>query len=624
MVRSAAYPRESLDKAVHQELARRPVKGDYVLADEVASLEMPRARQELVRSQNALVERLVTFARSAYSLDLTVDEATSALNGYVDVYGAPIALSGVRSLVHDCNSSKDVDYVVHAFVERIIETDPDGFAYLERVVQGSMLATVLYLPDPGAHQRKFRAVTVYLDTPFLLRAMGHCGSELRSPALELIKLLRDYGARVACFDHTLSETQGVLLGAANAGGRHPKAHRGLTEVGTHFSQTGVTPGDVQVLVGRLVQDLTTMGVSVLDRPPHVVALTVDEKALEDVLREEVNYQRDQPLLHDLNSLAAIHRLRKGRSPSILEHSGAILVTTNVALVRASRKAFRPDVGGVSWPPAILDSDLATLMWLKQPMRAPNLPRNQIVADCYAALRPTPAVWEGYLFEIEKLRSDGSVTQADIDIMRFSPHAQRALMDRTFGQPAAVTPETVAEVLSSARSTLTSPLDAKIHELTARLDETNAQRAASDEEHARLRRVAREAEAKARDLLESDEQQFARVVATADRGAVKVGLWGFWILFGGVLVLSGVGVGALLRWHGPLWLRAVAIGAALLAAAAGVAIGADDLRSARWSFTDLYARRRRKRALRRLGYTGSSAWPLPSLCRPGIDGTAATD
>jgi hypothetical protein len=56
-------------------------------------------------------------------------------------------------------------------------------------------------------------------------------------------------------------------------------------------------------------------------------------------------------------------------------------------VRAARRFFAAGYDGFTWPLAVLDHDLATLAWLKRPLQAPDLPRKQIIADCYAALRP---------------------------------------------------------------------------------------------------------------------------------------------------------------------------------------------------------------------------------------------
>jgi hypothetical protein len=85
-------------------------------------------------------------------------------------------------------------YIVSAFIADLVERDPQGFEYLETVVKGSMLASSLYLGDLGAGNQRFQQVTVHLDTPFLLDALGYAGKEIAQAALELLDLVRELGA----------------------------------------------------------------------------------------------------------------------------------------------------------------------------------------------------------------------------------------------------------------------------------------------------------------------------------------------------------------------------------------------------------------------------------------------
>ncbi|MHB8219681.1 MAG: tudor domain-containing protein [Acidimicrobiales bacterium] len=101
-------------------------------------------------------------------------------------------------------------------------------------------------------------------------------------------------------------------------------------------------------------------------------------------------------------------------------------------MKASHEFFRMEEADHVWPHAMLDTNLATLVWLKQPHRAPDLPRKQIVADCYAALHPDDKMWNRWLAEIQRIADNGDYGDAALDIMRFSPDAQRALMDVTLG------------------------------------------------------------------------------------------------------------------------------------------------------------------------------------------------
>lgn len=122
-----------------------------------------------------------------------------------------------------------------------------------------MLASVVSLPDLSAVGRKFRDSNAYLDTPFLFRLRGSDGAELQAPAVELV-------------------------------------------------------------IAELESTLSTFGIRIVPAPKHDNHSSVDEHELRDVLDRTVNYRREPTLLHDLDALTAIDRLRDGHRQPILEHS----------------------------------------------------------------------------------------------------------------------------------------------------------------------------------------------------------------------------------------------------------------------------------------------------------------
>lgn len=506
-----------LARAAEQHLVYRRDGLFHPRADRLGEKVLGPMQGELLRCNDALVGQLITFADGRYHRTWSAGEAQAALDEYVSERGAPAVLRGCAADVEfepRVVTEEGSDFIVHAFVENLVQADPASFSYFQTVVEGSMLASVVYLPDVGTVQRKFgRNSTVYLDTPFLLRRMGYLGEELEAPAIELTDLLLAYGARLACFDRTVSEVKGVLSAAAGGWGRSGSRS---SDVSQYLRSRGLRRADIELQVAELPDMLKRLKITVLSTPGYSEALLVDEKSFEDVLRARVRYSFDGTLFHDLHALVAIYRLRHGRAQPILEASSAIFLTTNARLVKASREFFRDDGDRFSWPLAILDSDLATLVWLKQPMKAPELPRKQILADCYAALHPEPPLWNRWLNEIEKTAASGTFSDAQLDIMRFSPDAQRALMDRTLGNPKAIDERTLREVLRDAEARISAPALAALEEERFRREEAEAETGRE--------RAAREAvEQVMADNRAQDQGEIETGHANATREAVKQAL-----------------------------------------------------------------------------------------------------
>lgn len=112
---------------------------------------------------------------------------------------------------------------------------------------------------------------------------------------------------------------------------------------------------------------------------------------------------------------------------------------------------------------IVDHYLTTLVWLKKPMRAPDLPRKRIIADCYAAMNPPPHLWKRYLQEIERLQKKGDISDEDYYLLRYSSEASNALMDTTLGGGQPFTEGTVAEVLESAKAAARADVEAALED-----------------------------------------------------------------------------------------------------------------------------------------------------------------
>jgi len=249
------------------------------------------------------------------------------------------------------------------------------------------------------------------------------------------------------------------LGGIASGLRNPRRRAVLTlsRVEEHFMREGLGPSDIEVFMNTVERDLRTLGINVCPTPQYKEHLGVDEPALEGLLQAEVGYQNQHARQHDLDALTAVWRLRHGQAQRRLETCQAIFVTTNAPLVRAARRFFAAGCDGFTWPLAILDHDLATVAWLKRPLQAPDLPRKQIVADCYAALRPEGRLWARYLEEIEALRQRGELSNDHFVALRYSVDARRALMDATLGDPEAISGTTVQAVLNATLDSIKSPL-----------------------------------------------------------------------------------------------------------------------------------------------------------------------
>jgi hypothetical protein len=181
---------------------------------------------------------------------------------------------------------------------------------------------------------KFTSLDVYFDTPFLLPALGYGEDGLHAQCIDLLELLRELGAGVKCFHHTREEVVGVLEAIAaskRTGGKGPGD-------GSYYSTSKrFSLSEIEEMITEIDTTLGALGIDVVDTPAW--SAKPDEATLEEELKHAIDYQRDRAREKDVQSLAAIARLRKLRRMDKFETARAIFVTRNLALVRVSAEFF---------------------------------------------------------------------------------------------------------------------------------------------------------------------------------------------------------------------------------------------------------------------------------------------
>ena len=451
-----------LGKAARTGLGRREGQLFHVDRSRLRAFDLTTRSTTAQREQSSLVASFKNFVSEQFDRELNDDDALLTLHAYVDKYSMPILSSIVRgtampSEVKQESSSLDLNYICSAFVMSAYRDNPQMFSHIENLVKGSMLSSVVYLSSPGDPRKPFTDTKLYLDTPLLLAALGYHGEEEERSVNETLGLGFSLGARLVTFEETVNETRGILQGCASQ-----ISIRGTGRVEKYFRSMGYRPSDIQLFVSGLEKNIQSRRIQIVARPDHVTKLTVDESVLEATLREFIPTYSQGALMHDLNALTAIHRLRRGGTSYDIESCKAIFVTSNGPLINASRRYFEIEYPN-SFPIAIGNYELTTLLWLKRPLERPDLPEKQIVADCYAALEPGNTLWLRFLEEAERLQKRGAINEDDYFILRYELESRNILMQETLGDAKRLSPDVVEDILERSKNAMSKPILDKLDE-----------------------------------------------------------------------------------------------------------------------------------------------------------------
>jgi hypothetical protein len=421
-------------------------------------------KEEMLAGMDALALAVVGYANDVHGLDWSTGDATDALERLADEFGAELAMAKQRGgLLQTDLGDDEALAVVHGFARRAIELDPANFKYLEDLVQGSMLVNAMYFPDVGHVSSKLKQLRVYLDTTPVLRALGLAAEPVAAATHEMLSLLRnECKVRMFVFPHTLTEVEGVLerlagtLREGTASLAMQEASGRNREVLDLLVGRGTTPGEIEALNAELEARLRALGICPVDTPPHSEKGQVNEERLDTILDEVVGYRSDGAREKDMKSLTAVDRLRGNTRPRDLSQANAVFVTANTGLVQAGRKFFEEEGRNAPVPQAMHEIALTAQLWIRAPHPRPDLPGKLLIADCYAALNPTPELWARWCRHIGRLQESDEISPGQVQILIYHQLAKNILSEVTRGSPEDIGDDTVADVLSRFEADIRRP------------------------------------------------------------------------------------------------------------------------------------------------------------------------
>jgi hypothetical protein len=417
--------------------------------------------------QRSIITRLINYAKTFHTYELSELDAEKSLLSYLHEKIVPIlqtALDG-KPLAIEIHNVPYREYILGNFLIHLEQEDPIGFSQIETITKGQMLASLLFLPDLNKVSQKFSDLTVFLDTKIILRALGLEGAGFQEPCLELISVLQGMGVHTACFKQTFDELHGILDALENSLKTPSDVRTRAFPVMEFALSQRWRASDIHLFKGELELKLKKIRIYVREKPDHSIPLGVNETKFAETIAKYVTGQSEQAQRHDLDCCTSIHRLRSGQAKYEFETCRYIFVTSNGNLVRATSEFFINEYERFTIPLCITDHNLATLAWVKNPKVSAELSKKMIIADSYAAIRPSRDLWKKYLGEINRQREAGAITDDQFQLLRFNLVARNALLETTQGLADAFTEGTIPEVLERVQKNITRDLEGQLQAQT---------------------------------------------------------------------------------------------------------------------------------------------------------------
>ena len=405
----------------------------FIRHSDLPDTGIEQRRAILSQEHNALAKEFIVFAESKGTTIDTTDTALALIFKFVAQDEMELLLEDSPAVLARQldKPGKRESHLTARFLTHVALKDQLLTGYIERLLEGFVLQHTLLLSDVNAVRSRFDNLSVYLDSGVLFGAIGLLGVANRAMSVEVLDLLRRSGARLGVFGVTILEMRRILdLYAAKLTTNEGRRSLRQTPLTRHILTSRMTASDMKQT--SVLLDTTLRGIGVLpsSRPTRTNTFTLDEQDLSERLSAGGRLG-DRPIeprvVHDVDCVAAVLTLRRGRVSPELSRSHAVFVTGSSIVLQTTRR-WCSDQGLAGVPPIVHWNTIANLAWLKRPAHSVTSKVHQLTALCGAALQPDRETWRLFLDHLKKLEHSKELDSDESVAILVSSLTEQLLMD----------------------------------------------------------------------------------------------------------------------------------------------------------------------------------------------------
>ena len=350
------------------------------------------------------------------------DTASNALISYFCEYGIDVIAR--NSL--DIPKSQLWHFRVGEFVQYIFANNALIEKYIIEIAQGGMISSILFKDETYKKRQQFRNTKIYYDTPLLMHILGYSGKAFQDSAMEMTTLLLNQGAELGCFERNIDELEGILDAYATRYNNHTLSKSYNFE---HFITSGVTPRDISEMKAVISSRLRKLKIVVEDFPSYEkYEDNIDWVKFDDHVKTSIHYNDPRRRDNDVQSIAAIYRLRGVRTYKYFETCTALFVTTNKRLSYITRKYFEEEYKHSGKPVIVDDTYLTGLIWSKLNGTSEKLPTLKIMADALASQTIPSEFWNEVVQKVKQYEDENLITHMEYECFVEDLYTKRNIYD----------------------------------------------------------------------------------------------------------------------------------------------------------------------------------------------------
>lgn len=472
--------------------------------DKINQIDISRKSDEVSREQEKVIKALKEYVLQKHSTPIETSVLEEGLICFLKQHDLDLLFAAEnKSVLPKKKFDKKIDFLINEFIVDIFQSEPELFRYILNLTIGHALSSTILYKEFNSYTGKLKNLNIYLDTPFIFNLLGISGELKKQIAEEIVATINKEKANLFILDITKGEIDSNLNDALKLFEKGETNPSKGTLIFKNCLANNITCSDIENIYINLPQLLEKYNITLDDVPDHLEfqKYQIDEEKLYNTIvgsyeeirpsttkvddtnisfikqyenkdkkilkkeKEEAgekHVEKEKPekkksafedeskinntIFRDVKVLSGIYRFRKGNNPKTLKDCKYLFITTNSALAFASRRFEKMEYGNGGLPTCLTDIFLGTLIWLHSPSELKNINEKKIIADCYAALKPSDKLISKYIEEVERLRKEKGISEDHYYLLRTHRAAINILESKTFGDYEEFTTQTVQEIL----------------------------------------------------------------------------------------------------------------------------------------------------------------------------------
>lgn len=427
------------------------------------------------RKYNWLLESFIEFCQTFETpVSVNREEADSLFVNFFKEHDIDIIFAAYYdekvSLLPDEPEIGDSDkiFLLNRYVNSLLKTGGDHAEYLIDSAVGHKYASLLLYREFSNIRGKGVCANYYLDVGILFDLTGINKIFRKKAAEDFLSMLITKGASVWIFRHNYEEfmriVEGCLTWVESNSYDPTRASRTLQ----HFKEEGYGIAEVQLFIDQIGDVLKKNKVKIypfLD-PNSDQIHQIDRDGLRTIILDVYNSNgrlfdiedRVDTLEKDEMSIENIYKLRKGNTPTNLNDTSHVFLTTNTGLAFASNKFEQAFLkrGYFTIPTVLTDTFAGTAVWVGEPTQlAKDFSKSKIITYTNAAIQPRTNLMNKFVIEVEKAKQNQTnpISNERAYLLLTQTLPRKLLADKTLGDPDRITAQTPYEILSEFENSL---------------------------------------------------------------------------------------------------------------------------------------------------------------------------